>query len=173
MESQCFQGILCKNFFILTPKKAKNLPKNNFQADLCYKILTKYKVKCNNHTKDNPIITKGFEIVLFDVTHQEFDGKDRHQKCHNHANGKNHNFTAKQGAFEQKLQHFQKAGSAHHGNRQKEGIFRCNKSGRTNQHRSQNGRTGTGSAGNQGQKLKQADVKSSFIRKLCQTVDLR
>lgn len=44
-----------------------------------------YEIQQHNHTEYDTVPAEGFEIVLLDVLHQEFDGKNRYRKCHQHA----------------------------------------------------------------------------------------
>lgn len=83
--------------------------------------------------------------MFLDITHEEFDYKNRYHKSYNHTSQQDSNFHT--GKMEAKLYNLQQTCAEHNGNCQKECKFCCYGSGYPQKQCTNDGRTGTGCTG--------------------------
>lgn len=118
-------------------------------------------IEKDQRAKDDAVISKRLEVVLFNISHQELDGKDRHDKCDDHTCEQDGDLHA--GIGKPEFDHFEQACTEHHRDGKEEGELRRNRTGGAQQDAAEDGCAGSGGAGDQCQHLKDADEKCGAV----------
>ena len=105
--------------------------------------------------------------MFLDISHQEFDGKNRYHKGYHNTYDQDDQLCGAEGKTE--FDQFQKTCSEHNRNCQEKGKFCCNCTGCSCKDSSDNGRSGTGCSRNHGKHLEAADDQRCLKGKLIQS----
>lgn len=112
-------------------------------------------------TQNNPVNSEELEIVLADIVHKKFYGKDRDNKSRHHAGYQYGRFAGLK--IKAEFGHFVCACSEHGGDGEEKGKLGGSRPGDADQHGSQYGGSGAGGAGDEREQLKNTDYKRAFI----------
>ena len=133
---------------------------------MIFLLLQKPKIPQHQNAQYDAVVPEDDKVMLLYIAHQEPDHQDADDKCYNAAHGQDQKFAAvKDKAHPQYLFEQFKQGSADHdGNRQVKGKFRRYASLQPDQQTADDGGTGTGGSGDQGQELEDADLYGFSVR---------
>lgn len=85
--------------------------------------------------EDDPVPAEDGEIMLFDIAHEEFDGKDRHDERGNEPRKQDHKFLRSE--IKAEFHKLERARAEHDGNSEEERIFRSHRPGNADQQRAE------------------------------------
>ena len=135
-------------------------------------FLCKYQeVQYDDHAEDDAVPAEDLEVLSLNIAHKELYDEHRHHKRNNAAHRKGNKLRARE--INAKAQYFEQRHAHHDGYGEEKGKLRRSDAGYTDDKPAYYGRAAAGRAGDDGQRLKQADNKSVLIGYLLERLNPR